>query len=410
MSRRLSAATAVVVAVTLAAPLTAGRATSAGTADARIATMDPAAQANLLEPLRQLADALDAQGRAKWASTYAGVDIDAAADAVDLYATDQAAEGHLLAAARRAVPDLRWNRVRMHRARYSRVRLDAAAKALLSDPRAGTVRAVAVRTDSSGLDVQAVSGRLPSGVALDADGISLATRTAEVTSTKSWAQAKWHDVSPFIGGDQLTRAGHSYCTAGLPAVRRSDHKPVMITAAHCFATGTRIYTAAGKAGAYGNCLVGSYVGTVKAKNTHWDAEEVIGANNNADESDTSGWKPLTSTAYSYVGDYVCQNGAASFYLHHPTPCGIKVTDADIYFRIGGHIARGVEGIDVAHGWGSHNGDSGATVFSVRPGNKRQARGIISSGGLDGTSDQKRVDWTEAVDIFAAFGLKLNPKT
>ena len=42
--------------------------------------------------------------------------------------------------------------------------------------------------------------------------------------------------------------------------------------------------------------------------------------------------------------------------------------------------------------------------------KRQARGIVSSGGLDGTPDQKRVDWTEAVDIFRTFGLVLNPKT
>lgn len=372
--------------------------------------MDPAAQASLLEPLRRMADALDAQGRASWTSTYAGVDIDAASDAVDLFATNSIPAARLLSAARRAVPDARWNRVRIHRARYNRARLDAAAKALLSDPLAGAIRAVAVRTDSSGLDVEVAPGGLGTDVALDANGIALTTRAAQATSTKSWAQAKWHDVSPFIGGDQLTRAGQSYCTAGLPAVRRSDYKPVMITAAHCFATGTRIYTAAGKAGAYGNGLVGSYVGTVGSRNRHWDAEEVIGANNNADESDTSGWKPLTSTAYSYVGDYVCQNSAASFYLHHPTPCGIKVTDGDIYYRIGEYVARGVEGIDVAHGWGSHNGDSGATVFSVQPGNKRQARGIVSSGGLDGTSDQKRVDWTEAVDIFAAFGLKLNPKT
>lgn len=184
----------------------------------------------------------------------------------------------------------------------------------------------------------------------------------------------------------------------------------MITAAHCFATGQRIHTGAGTAGAYGNGLVGSYVGTVGTTNRQWDAEEITGANNNADESDTSAWKPLSSTAYSYVGDYVCHDGAASFYLHHPTPCGIKVTNGDIYFRIGGYTARGVEGVDVAHGWGSHNGDSGATVFAVQPGDKRQARGIVSSGGLDGTSDQKRVDWTEAVDIFQAFGLELNPKT
>ena len=184
----------------------------------------------------------------------------------------------------------------------------------------------------------------------------------------------------------------------------------MVTAAHCFAVGKRVYTAAGAPGHYGNGRTGRYVGTVIARDTTWDAELLSGADSNADESDTHGWKPLTSVADSYDGDYVCQAGAASFFLGHPTPCGIKVTDEDIWFTIGGHWARGVEGVDVRHGWGSHNGDSGGTVFAVEPGNVRQARGIISSGGADGTADQKRVDWIEAVDILGVYHLRLNPKT
>ena len=64
---------------------------------------------------------------------------------------------------------------------------------------------------------------------------------------------------------------------------------------------------------------------------------------------------------------------------------------------------------MAHGWGSVNGDSGATVWATTgKANARQARGIISSGGLDGTDDQGRVDWTEAIDIFRAYHLRLNP--
>ena len=63
-----------------------------------------------------------------------------------------------------------------------------------------------------------------------------------------------------------------------------------------------------------------------------------------------------------------------------------------------------------HGWGSHNGDSGGTVFAMQPGGKRQARGIVSAGGEDGTRDQRRVDWPEAVDIFRGFKLVLNPHT
>jgi hypothetical protein len=169
-----------------------------------------------------------------------------------------------------------------------------------------------------------------------------------------------------------------------------------------------VYTGGGRTGAFYNGVLGNYVGRVTHRINTWDAATVDGATNNADESDTSGWKRLTSTAYSYVGDYVCHDGAASFFLGHPTPCGIKVTNDDLWFPISGYWARGVEGIDVLHGWGSHGGDSGATVFAVLPGGSRQARGMVSSGGADGTPDQRRVDWTEAPDIFAAYGLKLNP--
>jgi len=67
----------------------------------------------------------------------------------------------------------------------------------------------------------------------------------------------------------------------------------------------------------------------------------------------------------------------------------------------------VEGVDI-HGWGTVNGDSGATVLANWGRGVRQARGIVSNGGKDGTPDQRRVQWTEAVDIFHQFGLKLNP--
>ncbi len=86
-----------------------------------------------------------------------------------------------------------------------------------------------------------------------------------------------------------------------------------------------------------------------------------------------------------------------------------MTIDDLYFREAGHTVRGVEGVDV-HGWGSVNGDSGGTVFAVEPHGKRQLRGLVSTGGEDGTRDQRRVDWPEAVDIFRTFGLELNPRT
>lgn len=400
----------VLVLLALAAPFAQYTGAEAQMTDAQIASMSPVAQAVLLQPLRRIADVLDAEGRARWAPTYAGVELDTAEDAVDLFTTGVASGRALLAYARRASPDARWARVRLRQASYSRWTLDVAAERILTGPGRALLRAVSVPADGTGLRLESAGGA--SAVRVVQAGLTVASllRSAGSRSAKSWGDVKWGDSSPFIGGDVLTASGHGYCTAGLPAVRRSDHTPVLITAAHCFAAGQRVYTAGGRTAAYGNGRRRSYVGVVGKRNLTWDAEPVTGRNNNADESDTTGWKRLTSVAYSHVGDYVCHDGQASFYLGHPTPCGIRVTDDDIWFTVGGQVARGVEGIDVRTGWGCHNGDSGGTVFAVEPNNKRQARGLISSGGRDGTPDQRRVDWTEAVDIFRAFRLQLNPET
>ena len=188
----------------------------------------------------------------------------------------------------------------------------------------------------------------------------------------------------------------------------------MVTAAHCFSVGTAVYTRAGTAGSYSNGLKGNYVGTVTDRDTAWDAEILDGADNNADESDASGWKPLTSYAYSYNGDYVCHDGQRSFFMGHPTPCDIKVTDQDKYCgpTTGcpglSYTARGVWGVAVNNGWGSAGGDSGATIFAVQSGGTRQARGLLSDG--DPADGAPGVFWTEATDIFGHWGLTLNPRT
>jgi hypothetical protein len=81
--------------------------------------MRPTEQAALLQPLRRIAGVLDARGRASWARTYAGVELDAAEDAVDVFTTDATAGRSLLAAGRRAAPDAPWARVRLRPAAYS---------------------------------------------------------------------------------------------------------------------------------------------------------------------------------------------------------------------------------------------------------------------------------------------------
>lgn len=411
MSRRRVVRLAMIAPLLAATTWPVGPADAAVLTNAAVAALSPTAQAARLQPLRRLAGDLDQLGRARYRAQYAGVSLSAGDDTVDLYVTSASAGRRLIGAARARDAHAEWRDVRLRAARFSAARLDAAARALTRTPVANRVESISLPAAGTGLDV-AIEGSQPAAALTGSstiDGVPVAVHREAPTHQKSWAAAKWHDSTPFIGGDYLTRDGHDRCTAGLPAVARGTGKPVMITAAHCFAIGTRVYTGAGTPGDFGNGLVGNYVGTAAANNREWDAVELTGANDNGDESDRYGWKPLTSVAYSYDGDYVCQNGAASFFLGHPTPCGIKVTDDDLYFKIGGYWARGVEGVDV-HGWGSHNGDSGGTVFAVEPNGARQARGIVSSGGADGTVDQQRVDWTEAVDIFRAFDLKLNPQT
>lgn len=233
----------------------------------------------------------------------------------------------------------------------------------------------------------------------------------------AWNNVKWHDHAPFIGGDVITAGGFpngrpaGHCTTGLPAVRKRDGRPVTVMAAHCFQVGTRVYTGGGKTWGWKNGLRGDHVGTVTARSRLWDAGILVGANNNGDVSDVDKWIPLTSVKYSHKGDYVCHSGAKSAYRGHSSPCRIKVTKPDYEWLFNKkYPTRGVEGIDI-NGWGCVGGDSRATVWAKTSNPKaRQARGIISDGGKDGTPDQRRVDWTEAVDIFNAFGLKLNPKT
>lgn len=387
--------------------------------DGWVAALDPATQGVLLDPLRSAAAALDAVGRRERPDVYAGVALDVAGGRTDLYLTDPSAAASVVAAARRTDPALSLDEVSVHPAAFALTVLEAASRQAVDDPQPYAVYAAYPAPDASGVRVEvrdpAAAARVAGRVLRVAarDGATAAVPVVFLAGSPrvahGWDAVKWHDRAPFIGGDVLTTDGHRYCTAGLPAVRVRDHRPVMVTAAHCFSAGQRVRTGAGATWAYQNGRTGAYVGTVTTRSRSRDAEVLTGTTNDADESDTSGWKPLTSVAYSYRGDEVCHAGARSAADGHPTPCGIRVTIDDLYFREAGHTVRGVEGVDV-HGWGSVNGDSGGTVFAVEPHGERQLRGLVSTGGADGTADQRRVDWPEAVDIFRTFGLELNPRT
>ena len=397
--------------------------------DAQVAALSPDAQAVRLGPLRAVANAVGAAGRSSVADVYGNLAIDAGQDVVTVYLTDTAQAARVLAAARAVDPKINSSLIRFQKAAATHAALDAAARRVVALADAGKLPAhvdmVGPAADASGLELDvddpataaavAGSGSTPAANLAASLGVPLVYRQGHSLQAKSWANAKWEDSSPFIGGDAITGSGTGHgCTAGLPAVRKSDNHPIMVTAAHCFGVGTKVYTRAGTPGDYSNGLKGNYVGTVTARVQEWDAETIDGANNNADESDTTSWMRLTSFAYSYNGDYVCHDGQRSYFMGHPTPCNIKVTDQDMYCgpTTGcpglSYTARGVWGDAVNNGWGAAGGDSGATMFAVEPGGVRQARGLLSDGTPgDGTPG---VFWTEATDIFDYYGLTLNPQT
>lgn len=421
----------VVIATLGLGPVGVAPAAPGGLSDAQVAALPWPVQAEYLAPLRAAAAALATSGKAE-AGIFSMVAIDSNRYRVDLYVTAPAQAGSIIRAAKRVNPSMDTALVQVMQAKYTIQELDAARVAYLSRARAFESYAIGPAPDGSGLEVEVgdpKSAALQVGAAAVGPPIVLKRgirrgfkvydlrRSAAAgrvfpsqAVSPGWAGVKWHDSTPFIGGDVLTPDGHQYCTAGLPAVRARDHHPIMVTAAHCFSVGQHVFTGGGPTWSFGDGQMGNFVGSVTSRVQQWDAETLDGANNNADESDNTGWKRLTSAAYSYVGDFVCQSGARSASLGHGTPCSIKVTNQDLWFSISGYSTRGVEGVDV-NGWGSVNGDSGGIVFTHLAGSSNcQARGIVSAGGADGTPDQKRIDWPEAPDILRATNLQLNPIT
>lgn len=426
---------------------------------AQILRMTPTQQGALLDPLRELADALDDTGRTSARGIYTNVIIDAPDFQVDLVVTDRAGAQALIASARRTAPGIRTDRIKVVAARFTRTQLDAAGDQLAAQYSA---RQLSYHLDSVAPDPHGASlvVSVDNPVRARATARQVAARLASQTGTtvpltftqgherhdlvaarppqspvrpqwsSHWGAVRWHDSSPQIAGDVIvTSVG--YCTAGIPAVTGSG-SPVLLTAGHCLPSTyvDTVKTGGGTPGQYvspanaGGNDVG--IGGGNSDNDWWDSAEIVGGNNNADESDTTTYKRITSDAYSHDGDLVCQDGAYSFFAtDYGVPCNIQVTNQDIRYwhhnASGATVeSRGVEGSHLIGGpkdlhyggWAAGNGDSGGLVFSLT-GSTVQARGQISAGvdsSYVGNNGYTTIDWTEAPDILGHYGLRLNPTT
>ena len=225
---------------------------------------------------------------------------------------------------------------------------------------------------------------------------------------------------PFIGGDVLIgrswRSGErAQCTSGLAGEDRNG-RDFLITADHCFPRGTKVYGDGDGIGNFSPYSYGKPFGVVGTTSDLYDSEVIDiarynGAGVNSDEADQpqGRYYKVTSSAYSYTGEGVCQDGTRSYYTGHGVPCGIRVNNDDIRYSIrfgDGHVVN-VRGVRGTAPFACTSGDSGALVFTVTGSTTRQARGQVSATDTGNTSV---CYWTEAPDILRSLSVHLNPHT
>src|SRR5437868_515791 len=100
--------------------------------DDELARMPTEDQAQFLEPLRQIANAVDEIGREAGADVYGGLALQPGKRSVLVYVTDPAAAPRLLDAARAAHPELDFSAVTIERAAWSKRELHDARDRLLA--------------------------------------------------------------------------------------------------------------------------------------------------------------------------------------------------------------------------------------------------------------------------------------
>lgn len=174
-----------------------------------------------------------------------------------MYVTNPSDAPELIAAARKADATIDPARIVVEKVRYPLDALHDARSKLLSEANAKRlpykIYSVAVDAETSSLDVAVdtpTKANASIAQTLATTEVPLHFTQGQRITRSNWAEAKWHDHSPFIGGDVITD-GNSYCSAGLPAVRMSDNTRVMVTAGHCFSQPERVYTGAGSTPSFG---------------------------------------------------------------------------------------------------------------------------------------------------------------
>jgi hypothetical protein len=384
--RRIACALAAVTLPTVVAAMVAPGTANAGPPTARTSGKPAASGAanspwtRLMkeqEPLLAIANRVHGYVGAHPDAGYAGVSIDAASGAVDLYwhgALPAPITALVTRSAASGVP------VAVHPAAYSSRALTQAQHALAASLSARGVpfASIAARLDGSGLDlVRPAAAQVAADVATTAAAAGVPVATSDGAQPR--AADRFQDSPPYWGGDYMQAAPNAgpACSTGF-AVASSTHVTSLLTASHCSPSGTGTwYTGSGT----GQLTIGNVAG--------WDGSEDAMLIRTASQGAIWTGSALTTdtgqTAMEVngqgsptVGDMVCTSGAFS-----GQECGIKVVatglviqscDENNHCSTYDDIAQGEQ---QNHTNAAGNGDSGGPVFTIIN-NGANANGTISS--------------------------------
>ncbi|QQE79552.1 S1 family peptidase [Alicyclobacillus sp. SO9] len=185
------------------------------------------------------------------------------------------------------------------------------------------------------------------------------------------------DSAPWNGGDFITDDSTGDCTDGFGV--HTTTQAFLLTAGHCYSTGTSVYNGAMTLG-LGSF---SYMGSVSGNGTSNEIDSaLISASGGSSKLIWSGSSSnpvrdaVSGTSSVVVGDQVCQSGAFDGEL-----CGLVVQNADmtIYPDNGKYtFTHEVEASNTSGGIANGAGDSGGPVFRWI-GSYLYAVGTVSAG-------------------------------
>ncbi|MFC8825948.1 hypothetical protein ACFT9I_11395 [Streptomyces sp. NPDC057137] len=382
----------------LVLPLAAHQASageSGAYSDSRMAAMTPEEQAKILTPLRQAAQSATAVGREQRQDVFTGAEIAPGYQGVNVYLTDPAEKESFLQEMRRSAIKPGSARITFKQGLHTRTELHKTIKSLHSQTLKQSFSIVGASAAVDGSGITVLADDLGA-----ADTYFGARRSAIPVEVKQGSAVKpmsrEDDSAPYYAGAALNGSigGPSYCTSGIPAVSTWDGRQWLVTAGHCYNVNDVVRTNGGRV-----------VGSVWAKLPEWDAAFIEAPTNRRtwDGYDATGYSRYLNGVGSTVNnDWTCQLG-----YNTKVMCNLKVINHEQFYTLSGTTTqiKGVyalqqDGVDAVT-----PGDSGGPVVTINNPDSRQMNGIVSAASF---TDIRAIYWVDAVDIFNAFAIKLNP--